>query len=166
MEAFLDKYLQLANKNKNLIVSLGKKDSDNVFDNTLTEKTINKIIKYIGEAYRTKRKYYTETIYYKGNEQKKTINNELFYQLVNDLDVYMDDTCLLVNRQFITDAIIMPSYGEYDYNTKTEVLEYIIENSFMCRFKLEDDIHSLDIVVYKPCDKGIFLNFLNKIKSL
>ena len=166
MEAFLDKYLQLANKNKNLIVSLGKKNSDNVFDNTLTEKTINKIIKYIGGGYRTKRKYYTEIIYYKGNEQKKTVNNEMFYQIVKDLDMCMSSNLLLVNRQFITDDIIMPSYSEYDYNTKVEVLEYIIDNSFMCRFKLENNLHSLDIVVYKPCDKAVFLNFINKITSL
>ena len=108
MDKFLEKYLQLSNKNQNIIISLGKKINNYIFDNTINKNIVKKIIKYINETYRIKKKYYTEVVYQKGNEQIKNINNEIIYSIIKDSDTFMGEKYLLNWRKYNNDNIVIP----------------------------------------------------------
>ena len=166
MNSFLEKYLQSSNKNQNIIISLGKKTTDYIFDNTLDKTTVHKIIQFINETYRVKKKYYTENIFQKGNEQIKQINNELIYSIIKDADTFIDTDYLLKWRKYSNDSVTIPSYTNYDYIYNKEVLELLIDNMFMCKIIIVDDLHSINIVVHKPCAIQKVLKFLKNLEEL
>ena len=59
----------------------------------------------------------------------------------------------------------MPSYPRYDYFITREVIEYYLDNTFMCKFIIENETYSLDTIIYKPCPKEKLMTFLDKIKE-
>ena len=56
MNTFLEKYLQLSNKNQNIIISIGQKQNDYIFNNEVPKNTIHKIIQCINDTYKIKKK--------------------------------------------------------------------------------------------------------------
>ena len=166
MDKFLEKYLQLSNKNQNIIISLGKKINNYIFDNTINKNIVQKIIKFINETYRIKKKYYTEVVYQKGNEQIKNINNEIIYSIIKDSDTFMGEKYLLNWRKYNNDNIVIPSYSDYDHIYNREVLEFLIENLFTCKIIIVNDLHSIDLVFHKPCAIKKVEEFIQKIDTL
>lgn len=166
MKSFLEKYSQLSNRNQNIIISIGHKQNDYTFNNTIDAITIHKIILFINKTYKVRKKYYIETIYQKGNEQIKHIENEISYIIIKDSDVHMCDKYLLKWRKYNSDNIVIPSHDKYDHVYNKEILEFLIDNSFMCKIIITDNLYSLDIVVYKPCSINKITDFLNKLESI
>ena len=166
MDSFLEKYVQLSNKNQKIIISTGQKQNEYVFNNTIDKKKIHRIIQFINATYKFKKKYYVETVYQKGNEQIKRIENEITYIIIKDVDLYMDDDYLLKWRKYKSDTVVVPSHDAYDNVCTKEILEFLIENSFICKVIIIDGLHSLEITVNKPCDKNKVLDFLKKIAAI
>ena len=165
MNIFLEKYLQLSNKNQNIIISVGQKQNNYTFNNEVPKNTIHKIIQCINNTYKIKKKYCTETIYQKGNEQIKSVNDELTYSIIKDADTLIDNKYLLKWRKYTNDGMVIPSYNIYDHIYKKEILEFLIENSFTCKVIIVNDLHSLDIVFHKPCNIKKVLDFLKQIEQ-
>lgn len=166
MDSFFEKYLQLSNKNQNIIISLGEKQNDYTFDNTVNKKTIPKIIQFINETYKVKKKYYMETVYQHGNEQIIWSEEEVTYSIIQDSDLHMGDKYLLKWRKYHRDSVVIPVYNTYDSVYNKEVLEFLIENSFTCKVFIIDGLHSMDIVFHKPCGAKMVLEFLNKLEVI
>ena len=53
MEAFLKNYIQLANRNQNIVISFGKQIDDNIFDNKIELNKIENIISYLQKNHKT-----------------------------------------------------------------------------------------------------------------
>lgn len=166
MLPFLKKYLQQANRNQNIIISLGEKKNDYIFNNIIDKKKAHNIINFINKTYRLKKKYYQETLYQKGNEEIKTIEKELMYVIVKDLDYTMCDSYLFKWRKYNKDTIVIPSHTEYDNISVREILEFIIDNSFTIRIIISNNIYNIDVVANKPCITEKLQEFLHKIESL
>ena len=166
MDDFLDRYLQLANRNQNIIISKGSLSTDTIFNRNITKKNIEKIIDYLNNQPRHKKKYYTETIYQKANEEiKLSSNNEYSYTIFNDLDYYMDKNYLLKWRNYSTDNVIIPSYSDFDNIVKREVVEYFI-NNLTFKIILENDAYNWDIIIFKPTPKENIVRFMKDIRNI
>ena len=165
MNEFLDKYLQLSNKNQHIVISLGSLLSDNIFDKNITKKKMENIVHYLNRNFRTKKKYYTENVHQKANEELKKTNNDFTYTIFNDLDYCINNNILLKWRKYSTDTVILPSYSDYDNILKREVLEYYI-NNFKCKISIENYSYYLDIVIFKPTEKEKVLEFIERINCI
>ena len=151
MDSFLKKYSQLANKNTNIIITLGTRENDYVFDRNILPDTVHKIIAYLAEHYKIRKKYFTECIYNKNTDQIIHSNNVVTHSILHDTDMWCGENYLLVNRKFVTDNQTLPSHATYDNIRDTDVLEMLVDNSLICRFTVDGDCHNVSVIVNKPC---------------
>ena len=166
MNIFLDKHLQLVNKNNIIRIKLGETISNNIFNGSIKYDIIKKIIKHIRDVYPNKYRTFQKKIYCKRNEEISKISNELNYSIRKDTDVYFDDKVLLVKSNIQCDNIIVPSYDSYDYIKNLEILEFTIKKMFICNITIEEEQYYVDLHIYKPCNRDVLNEFIHTLISL
>tara|TARA_B110000908_G_scaffold56437_1_gene68692 strand:- start:54 stop:557 length:504 start_codon:yes stop_codon:yes gene_type:complete len=166
MEPFLKKYSQLANKNTNIVITLGKRKNEHIFDCNIPEKTVHSIISHLTDNYKIRKNYVAEIIYIKNTDQITHIKNTVVHSIVHDTDIWCGEAYLMVNRKFIIDNQTIPSYSTYDNTRDIDVLEMLVDNSVTFRFVLEDGCYTVAVVVNKPCSYEKIVNILNIVHSL
>ena len=160
MNNFLDKHLQLVNKNNIIEIKLGKRIHHSIFDGTIKYDIIKKIIKLIGDKYPNKYRSFQKKIYYKRNEEISKTNNELIYLIRDNTDSYCDEKLMFIKTTIQTDSIIIPSYDSFNSIKTHEIIEFTIKKMFTCNITLEDELYSANICLYKPCDRDVLEEFM------
>ena len=166
MDTFLDKHLQLVNKNNIIEIKLGKLISDNIFNGEIKYDIIKKIIKLIGDKYPNKYRSFQKKIYCKRNEEISKINNEICYSIRKNTDICVVEKLMFVKTNIQTDSIIIPSYGSFNTIQTHEIIEFTIKKMFTCSIILEDERYSVSISLYKPCNIIILKEFITSITHL
>jgi len=166
MDTFLDKHLQLVNKNNIIEITLGCMISDNIFNGSIKYDIIKKIIKYIRETQSYKYRTYNEKIYCKRNEEISKRYNELNYSITKNNAIHFDDKLLFIKSHIQRDNIIIPSYDSYDYIKNLEILEFTIKKMFNCNISIEDERYYVKLHINKPCNKELLKTFINGLIPL
>tara|TARA_B100001093_G_scaffold496411_1_gene542000 strand:+ start:62 stop:571 length:510 start_codon:yes stop_codon:yes gene_type:complete len=161
MDSFLEKHVLLSNKNNILDIKLGSKKGDNIFDGNIKKFTIKNIVKNIKNKQKLKVKIssYMKEIYIKNNEYFTLNRDELVYEINNVKDYYIDKNFLIKNIEIIKDEYIIPTYNNYNYIEKSEILDIKLNNQIIVRVKNIDNNYCLSIIISKP----IKLEFLKDI---
>jgi len=166
MNTFLDKHLQLVNKNNVIEIKLGETMGNNIFNGSIKYDIIKKIIKYIRDAYPHKYRSFQKKIYCKRNEELSIINSEIYYSIRKNNSVCFDDKLMLVKTNIQSDSIVIPSYESFDQIKNYEILEFTIKKMFICNITLEDGLYYVDLFIYKPCNREFLDEFIHSITNL
>ena len=166
MNVFLDKHLQLVNKNNIIEIKLGAMLSNNIFNGSIKYDIIKKIIKCINDTYPHKYRSFQKKTYCKRNEEISISNNEICYYILNNKFVCFEDNLMLIKTNIKCDSIIIPSYESFDHIKNHEIIEFTINKMFICNITLEDGQYYVNLVIYKPCNRTLLDEFIHTITNL
>jgi len=168
METFLNKHLSLANKNNIIRITLGKSDNMDVFNSSLNESTVKRIIKNTKGIKNKIRTYnYTEHTYHKGNEEFILRNNEMTYLIKNYDDYLSLGDKLITKERHDRDEYIVPNYKQYDNIEEEEVLEIMLISCFTVRVKKckSTNKSSIEIIISKPNRVDKIMSMISQIEE-
>lgn len=166
MNVFLDKHLQLVNKNNIIHIKLGNPVSNNIFNGSIKYDIIKKISKHIRDACPNKYRTFQKKIYCKRNEEISKINNEICYSIRTVCDKCVDDSLMFVKVNIQNDSIIIPSYDTFNHIKNLEIIEFTIKKLLTCNISIEEGLYYVDLYISKPCNRQELDKFIHTITTL
>lgn len=171
MDLFLDTYLSLVNKNTPIIISLGKKISDKIFNKKCTKKDIINLISNLNnlkEQYKYKINYIPNVKTYKTADKIFTqYKNNVEYKIYEIIDTIVHNNCLHVTYiNTLTDPYTLNSINNYDQEIQFNIMNININNNIDIEVKDYQTYYTIDLILKKPLQKKILYDVIETLFNI
>lgn len=166
MNSFLEKYASLTNKNSPIVLSYGKKISENIFEKKIKKNILDQLIKNVKDIDNMKYKISYQkdiSIYKKNNYSIIKYNNQIDYLIVDIDDKYIDSNFYIVRYNIQRDEFIIPSFNTYDTIENFDEMTININNILDVKVKDFKQYYTFDIIIKKPNNSKLLENLFTKI---